>query len=385
MNNWNIPEKLKSLDFWLTWQFKTMPGQAKPVKKPNINPGPWDNKKFYSFSGVLTEFNRCQLPTNQSRADGIGIAFTTTNDIVGIDIDNVNDTDIPAEIKSILLAGKSGYIEKSVSGKGFHIIGTTSNKKLLLDAFKRYNNGTGKKSADKKVELYVADHYFTVSGNVVNNTFGNIDIAIALAWEYTTQTPLINSVASIFNQRSGTTQNSVAGTVNKRSENTKENSVASIKTSVAYTLPPHPADAFTDEEILTLKLMPMKKAINFMYKGKPTLKDILETDGINESLAAFTTDKDSTRSGIDMEIVSAVVFWLYRYDTNLIIDFLTKSKINRTDKHNVYDYFERTINKAKSTAIEFFPATYGLSEKDWKKLKRWQEWKKECAKAIKNV
>ena len=54
-------------------------------------------------------------------------------------------------------------------------------------------------------------------------------------------------------------------------------------------------------------------------------------------------------------------------------------KINRTDKHNVYDYFERTIKKAKSTAIEFFPATYGLSKSEWEKLKRWQKWKKDCA------
>lgn len=378
MNNWNnIPENFQSENFWLTWHFEAVPGQPKPIKKPNISPGPWDNKKYYSFPAVLNEFNRCQLPDNQSRADGIGIAFTTENDIIGIDIDNIDDHNIPAEIKAILLAGKSGYIEKSVSQHGYHIIGTTNNKELLLTAFKNYNNGTGGKSKDRKVELYIANHYFTVSGYTVNNNFGNIDLSIALAFEYVTNRPLINSVAGKANSVASITNNSVAGIDNQRS-GTIQNSVASF--------PPCPQNAFTDEEIDKLKLMPFAKAVEFMYKGNSVLKQILTIDGIEEDITNFqSNDKDASRSGIDMEIISSVVFWLKRYKTEKIVEFLLKSKINRTDKHDISDYFTRTVETAKRNAIEFFPATYGLKPADWEKLKNWQAWKRDCVKAIKEI
>ena len=123
INKWTkIPAELKNYNNWLTWYYKHNPDRQKPEKVPNIGPGLWDSKKYYNFPAVLQEYNRCQQPNN-SKADGIGLAFTSHNDLVGIDIDGINDADIPPEIQAILTAGKSCYIEKSVSGKGFHLIG----------------------------------------------------------------------------------------------------------------------------------------------------------------------------------------------------------------------------------------------------------------------
>ena len=389
--NWNIPDELKKYNFWLTWHFQERPGCQKPIKKPNVNTGTWEEKSYYSYPDVLKEYDRCQQ-NNKSKADGIGLAFTSKNNLIGIDIDGINNDVVSAEIKAILTAGKSTYIEKSISGNGYHIIGTVNDKSLLLKLFQNYNGRTGAKSKDLKIELYVTGRYFTISGNCINNNFGDAALAFALAWEYITHQSILNSVAGLYNQRSDTSKNSVASTINsvasianKRSD-TLQTSVAGTNNSVASLFPPCPQNAFTDKEINNLKLLSFTKTIKIMYKGNPTLKDILTKDGIEDNLTKLSSnEKDTSRSGIDMEIISSIVFWLYRYDDKRIIDFLKKSKLNRNDKHNLDDYFLRTVKTAKENAIEYFPATYGLNSDGWNKLRAWQAWKKNCAKALKNV
>ena len=399
MHTWNkIPDRLKDLRFWLTWQFVQRPG-GKPSKKPNIAPGPWDSKRFYSYQDVLNEYDRCQLPTNRSKADGIGLAFTTANDIVGIDIDDVSigNSSLSAEIDAILQAGKSSYIEQSVSRKGYHIIGTTSNKKMLLDMFNRYNGGTGGKSSDKKIELYIADRYFTVSGYIENDNFGNIDLAIMLAWNYITQK---NSVASepTTDQRSGSTQakTSVAtfqpiktkGTPSKKKIAEKRSGSAQAKSSVAV-FPPRPANAFTDKQIASLPLLPIEKTIASMYHFKPILQKVLQETGSAAAQEYYKIynrqDKDTTLSGFDMEIISAVMFFLYRYSDADIINFIEKSKLKRADKHD--KYIAITVEKARATAIEYYHATElnKLTQAQQTKLSNWIKWKKACAKAIKTL
>ncbi len=393
MHTWNkIPDRLKDLRFWLTWQFVPRPG-GKPSKKPNIAPGPWDNKKFYSFQDVLNEYDRCQLPTNRSKANGIGIAFTTINDIVGIDIDDINNTSLSAEIEAILQAGKSGYIEQSVSRNGYHIIGTTSNKQMLLDMFNRYNGGTGGKSSDKKIELYIADRYFTVSGYTTNNNFGNIDLAIMLAWNYITKNSSI-AIEPKPTQRSVPTQakqsvatlSGVPADKSKGKYQTKRSDPTQGAKSVAI-LPPRPANAFTDKQIASLPLVPIEKTIASMYHFKPILQKILEETGSASAPEYYKIynrkNKDTSASGFDMEIISAVMFYLYRYPNADIIDFIEKSKLKRADKHD--NYISITVEKARATAIEYYHATdlNKLTQAQQTRLSNWITWKKACAKAVK--
>ena len=260
INKWTkIPAELKNYNNWLTWYYKHNPDRQKPEKVPNIGHGLWDSKKYYNFPAVLQEFSRCQQ-ANNSRADGIGIAFTNYNDLIGIDIDGINDANIPPAIQAILLAGKTTYIEKSVSGKGYHLIGKFSNKGLLLKMMQSYNGRTGAKSKDLRIELYITGRYFTVSGDCINDCFGDIGSAFALAWEYITGKSALTSVASLIEnmERSGLNQSvSVASIGNSSVANVpagKERS-GPIKNSVAG-FPERPATAFSDEDIEKLPLLP---------------------------------------------------------------------------------------------------------------------------------
>lgn len=369
-----IPEQLKSLPFWLTWHYAEKPGRDKPLKMPNVTAGPWDTKKLYSFPEVVKEFERCQLPTNNSRADGIGIAFTRNNNLIGIDIDDVSDDAIPADILAILKAGKTGYIERSVSRTGYHIIGTCSNKKKILELFARRGSAGGK-SSDKKVEMYAAEHYFTVSGYCCYNNNGNIDQAVQLAFEKITandKTPQ-TSVAALFEG----TERSGENTPGQTSESTTTKSVA------ARTEEPWPTNAFTDEDIQKLRLRPVSWTIEKMYKAKPLLKRILEKDGYAAAPEYWqkysrTTTKDKSPSGFDQEITSTLVFWLYRYGEGEVTRLLKKSKLCRPEKEKA-GYYERTVTTAFKNAKLYFPATCSLTPDQQAKLNNWQAHKKKLA------
>lgn len=367
-----IPTELKSLPDWTTWQFVPRAGK-KPEKKPNVPPSQWTNGKLYGFDAVLREFDRCQLQ-NGSKADGIGIVFHENNSIIGIDIDNISDNEAEADpiIKSLLTVGRAGYIERSVSGGGFHLIGTCSNKKILIDLLKSYNGKSGARTA--KIELYINKRFFTVSGNAICSNFGNIDIAALIALEYITQKPVLCSIASIINHTSVATE---PAPFQCNGTYTPTPALATI---------PKPENAFSNEEVLKLPLRPIEEAINFMYKTKPILKNILEIDGFASApdywkLYGRNNDtKDKSPSGFDQEIASAIIFWLYRYGVDKIVKILSESKLNR-DK-SLADYWFRTVSGAYERAIEFFPATYlgKLSWAEQQKLKNWQSWKKEIAK-----
>ena len=289
-----------------------------------------------------------------------------------------------------MFTGQNGYIEKSVSGKGYHIIGTCSNKKLLLDLFKSYNNGSGAKSGDKRLEMYAADHYFTISGDIISNNCGCIDATILLAWEYITKKSLLCSVASIMSNTSVATI-----TNDQKNLNNNRTSVATISAPSQYngTYTPTPAlatipkppNAFSDEEVLQLPLMPIEETIKLMYRTKPILKDILENDGYLlapkywQLYGRNNPKKDTSPSGFDQEVTSAIMFWLRRYGNKKIAEILKKSKLDR--QKPLADYWLRTVTGAYQRAIEFFPATYlsKLTKEEQQKLKDWQSWKKRMA------
>lgn len=373
-----IPDALKSLPDWLTWKFTPRANSEKLGKCPNVPSGPWEEKKLLTYEDALRQLARYQLPTNNYQADGIGLAFRSDSSFIGIDIDNVTETEVEKDpfVKTLLFTGRNGYIEKSVSGKGYHIIGTCSNKKILLDLFKSYNNGSGAKSSDKKIEMYASDHYFTISGDIITNNCGCIDATILLAWEYITKKSLLCSIASIIN-------NSSIATEPKQAPSQCNGTYT--PTPALATIPP-PPNAFSDEEVLKLPLRPIEETIKFMYKTKPILKNILEKDGFASAQDYWklygrnNNAKDTSPSGFDQEIASAIMFWFYRYGVDKIVKILSESKLNR-DKP-LADYWFRTVSGAYERAIEFFPATY-LSKLSWmeqRKLENWKNWKKEIAK-----
>ncbi len=340
-----IPENLKSIPHWLTWRYDTKEN-GNLMKTPNVEAGEWDTKKLWTYQGAVDEYERCQRPDNKSRADGIGIAIRTDNELVGIDIDHVTADTIPERIRAILTAAKEsgGYIEKSVSKQGFHILGTCTSKSLLLDLFKNWRNISGSKSDDQHLEMYAASHYFTVSGYTLYSNFGNIDKAIELAWEYITGKPLFTCVSAIYAHRT-TINGHTATTENKTTNHTSP----SIKTQ--YRANPNANFSADDLHILQMPVKPMGEVIKTMYGKNPVIKNVLE-----QGYDAFPKDwydqlSDQTPSGMDMRIAGTVTFWLYRYGADAVADFLRQSVLNRDKAEN---YWSRTVTTAFQSADKFY-------------------------------
>ena len=90
-----IPNQLKSLTGdWLNWHYEKKDGKEKTIKVPEV-PANWYDKPQLTFEEAVA-----RSAANPQK--GIGIAFRTYNNIVGIDIDNIPDNAIPPKIKSIL-------------------------------------------------------------------------------------------------------------------------------------------------------------------------------------------------------------------------------------------------------------------------------------------
>lgn len=342
-----IPEELKSLPCWLTWKFEPKEG-SKPEKKPNVPPGHWDDKKLYSFPGVLEEYDRCQRTDNKSRADGIGFAFLSSNNIVGIDIDGISDNAIPDNIKTILTAGKTGYIERSISKTGFHIIGTCSSKPLLLALL-----GNKKGIRAGKVELYTADRFFTMSGYTLYNGFGNIDKAIERAFEYITGKSMLECFTALYNPTENATNAHTAPT----HADATQTSSPDIKAQPEA----NPDADFSDDDkaILAMPGLSIETTIKKMYTANPAIKEVLEK-GYEAAPLEWKNAADSSKSGVDMKVAGKLCFWLYRYGVPAIVKVMERSALYRDSKAE--DYLTRTVQHAFESAEKFYPAVY------WQKL-----------------
>ena len=117
------------------------------------NPNTWG-----SLEQALSYSKKCKL------YKGVGIVFTDTNKghLCGIDIDecideNGNITPEALEIINII----DSYTEISINGKGIHIL------------FYAHKKGNVCKNNNLKwckcLEMYDKDHYFTLSGNIIND------------------------------------------------------------------------------------------------------------------------------------------------------------------------------------------------------------------------
>lgn len=357
-----VPKELKSLPCWLTWKFEPKDG-GKPEKRPNVPPGHWNDKKLYSYDDVLKEYDRCQRDDNKSRADGIGFAFLSSNNIVGIDIDGIPDNAIPDNIKTILTAGKSGYIERSVSKTGFHIIGTCSSKPLLIALL-----GNKKGIRAGKVELYAADRFFTMSGYTLYNSFGNIDKAIERAFEYITGKSILESITALYNVAETPVEAHTAPVCT----DTIQTSDPDLKTQPGAI--PQAILSDIDKEILAMPALSIDTTIKKMYASNPIIKDVLK-NGHDAAPSDWTTT-DKSKSTIDMKASGILCYWLYRYGVKEIVKVMEQSALYRDTKAD--DYLTRTVQAAYDAAEKFYPAVNfkKLSPDEKQKLSDWLQAKK---------
>lgn len=144
----NIPGELKVLHQWVLWRGVLRAGKISKVpytlsgrKASSTNPDTWT-----SFENVMEEYSA-------GRSDGIGFVFAPGGGLVGVDLDHCfdeKDVIVPqaVEITRVL----NSYAERSVSGKGLHVI-----------VGGMLNKGTRK----GPVEIYPHGRYFTVTGHVL--------------------------------------------------------------------------------------------------------------------------------------------------------------------------------------------------------------------------
>ena len=164
MNFDNIPNELKALRQWVVWRsiITTDPktGETR-VTKPPFNchaPQYPASVKDPSGWGTFEDAVQC-LTKNPSLVSGIGFVFTDNDDFFGIDIDDeakVKEEYLPVR-KQIVgqLMKVDSYMELSPSGTGIHII---SRGKLP---------GAGRRNTKLQLEVYCAQRFFTMTGNVI--------------------------------------------------------------------------------------------------------------------------------------------------------------------------------------------------------------------------
>lgn len=164
MNLTAVPAELRARRQWVIWRSvinkNEETGQTsitKPPFDPN-NPGYMADVKKPETWGSFEDAVRV-FENNPSLVQGIGFVFTSDDEFFGIDVDDeekVKPEHLAARrsIVNDLLSRADTYTEVSPSGKGLHIIGRG---KMPI---------SGKRSTAIQLEVYGAERYFTITGNV---------------------------------------------------------------------------------------------------------------------------------------------------------------------------------------------------------------------------
>ncbi|GHV39103.1 hypothetical protein FACS1894187_18690 [Synergistales bacterium] len=145
-----IPHELKTLKQWCVW--KSLNRNGKVTKIPHIADG-----SGYAKANDLTtwrDFESAMSTYSAGRRAGIGFMFARDGDYTGVDLDSCFDEDgaLTPEADGIVKRLDS-YTEKSVSGRGLHII-----VKAQIKCGHRHG----------KIEIYPHLRYFTFTGHVID-------------------------------------------------------------------------------------------------------------------------------------------------------------------------------------------------------------------------
>ena len=145
----NIPLPMRQAKQWVLWKLEGKTDTFKGTKIPYQPKNPYE--KASTTNPITWEnFGYTLSAANLHGMTGVGYVFTEAQGIVAIDVDNVlTEHGVDEKAKQVLelFKGKT-YIEKSHSGKGFHIlcIGKMPDNKL------------------KNIEVYNSGRYFAITG-----------------------------------------------------------------------------------------------------------------------------------------------------------------------------------------------------------------------------
>ena len=143
----HLPVRLRSLRQWVYWRYEERDGRKLkvPLRKDGRRASVVDESHWSTYGELMSE----QLP---SFADGIGFVLTKDDPYVGIDLDR-NDATSKGVLKEAHAA--SAYIERSISGRGWHIIGEVRQFSANLNRSREYG-----------IELYSHSRYFIMTGTL---------------------------------------------------------------------------------------------------------------------------------------------------------------------------------------------------------------------------
>ena len=181
----NVPAELKAVPQWVCWRYEDREGKQNKVPLNPRTGGRADTTKFTtwgSFEQVLAMLGQ------RSDLDGIGFVISAMDTYVGIDIDNcICDGTLTEEGKQAIDAFGTSYHEISPSGNGlkFWIHGGLPMQ------------GSGKRNSRLGVETYHHSRYFTVTGNVLEDSPQHIaDCHAALQQWFMDRFPVVHEEQS---------------------------------------------------------------------------------------------------------------------------------------------------------------------------------------------
>lgn len=170
-----VPVELKELKLWLLWREEPDEGKDKPKKVAYWANGrkrfgkqgrPEDVGNLVTFDAALAAYS-----AEQHRYSGIGIALLSDMGVGAIDLDDcIDETGEPVsdiDVQSILQECEDCYIERSPSGGGLRVLGTTEGFRQIAAA---------------GFEAYAQGRFVTVTGDVVQNAcaWASVDAAVAV-------------------------------------------------------------------------------------------------------------------------------------------------------------------------------------------------------------
>ena len=356
-----VPKEMQDLLCWLTWhRFPQADGKIKKVpdeftrKDKKIT---WDNMP-YMFMAQAKQ----KLYSPQSLSDGIGFAFKEQSIFAGIDIDNAILTDgaynepVRQKILPILqTARRDGcYIEKSISGTGYHIFGYTHLKPFLLAS----TDGSGKVNSEN-VEIHYANRYFTVSANVLQSGWGCLDDSIRVAYQIIKGEPLPETT------HENTPTKATNTTIGINIPPAKENAVEHAKTATKDI----PAGEFTDADVLALPGLTVASVLDLMSK------DTRKNGGEISYAMKVGHPGGYNKSEYDERALGVLTYWLYRYGIDEIVKVFKASALwtDERIKKKSENYVKQATEKAYRNAQKFFPAVNykRLTAEEKAKLNRW--------------
>lgn len=313
MNNYeNIPQELKSLPQWVCFCYEEKDGRktkvlkipgrfnrnGEPVNASSTKPESW--RPYQSTTEIYQAYAK--------KYDGIGFVLKPGGGYVFIDIDKcVDDTGrISDNAQQIIDKFSNTYIEKSVSGKGYHILCKGCIDNYIFPG--KTGSKTGKTAIDgiKEIEVYQERRFLTFTGNVSSTSNNAIaESQVAIDWLFATYPSL-----------------------NKRKQ---KNEVQ------AEPLRPRAELNLSDGELVD-RIRKSKQGGKFSM-----LYDVGDTSGYS-CIKKDGTIHNNDHSGADMALAEMIAWWTQ--DAAQIERIFSASQLAQREKWQRKDYRDMTVKQA---------------------------------------